>query len=108
MLLIRLCTLRSTVFFSALFGTVWISFLFQGCAYIDAQNNADQLPNVPLTRVGGAFGIVAGLIAWYLMFAGLADEVNSFFVVPVLHFPWSEKGREARRASKVEDSWEDA
>lgn len=25
---------------------------------------------------------------------------NSFFVVPVAHFPWSEKGREARRKSE--------
>jgi hypothetical protein len=27
---------------------------------------------------------------------------NSFFVIPVAHFPWSEKGRERRGVSKTE------
>jgi uncharacterized protein len=27
---------------------------------------------------------------------------NSFFVIPVAHFPWSVKGRERRSASKTE------
>ena len=27
---------------------------------------------------------------------------NSFFVVPVAHFPWSVKGRELRKAEKTE------
>ena len=27
---------------------------------------------------------------------------NSFFLVPVFHFPWSEKGREARLAAKTQ------
>lgn len=27
---------------------------------------------------------------------------NSFFVVPVAHFPWSVKGREARAVAKTE------
>ncbi len=26
---------------------------------------------------------------------------NSFFLIPVFHFPWSEKGREDRLASKT-------
>jgi hypothetical protein len=26
---------------------------------------------------------------------------NSFFLIPVFHFPWSEKGREERLASKT-------
>lgn len=32
----------------------------------------------------------------------MADSSNSFFVVPVAHFPWSEKGRENRK--KVDNS----
>jgi hypothetical protein len=27
---------------------------------------------------------------------------NSFFVIPVAHFPWSDKGREMRGVSKTE------
>ncbi|KAK5123629.1 hypothetical protein LTR85_002667 [Meristemomyces frigidus] len=102
--LLWLCTLKSTVFFSALFALVWISFLCLGIANLDAQNNPDGKPNVPLTRAGGGFGIVAGFVAWYIMLAGIADPTNSFFLIPVIHFPWSEKGREGRRASKVQDN----
>lgn len=32
----------------------------------------------------------------YNALAGLADPTNSFFIVPVAHFPWSEKGRQDR------------
>ena len=32
----------------------------------------------------------------YNALAGIADKSNSFFLIPVAHFPWSEKGREAR------------
>lgn len=98
-----LLTLRSTVIFSSLFLMVWLAFLTLGCAYLDAANQPDGMPNIPLTRAGGAFGIVAGFIAWYNMLAGLADPSNSFFVVPVLHFPWSDKGRAAREV-KQEDA----
>lgn len=26
----------------------------------------------------------------------MADPSNSFFIIPVAHFPWSDKGRERR------------
>lgn len=97
-----LLTLRSTVAFNTLFLTVWIAFICLGVGYLDARNTADGHPNVPLTRAGGAFGIVASFIAWYNMLAGLLDDSNSFFLIPVAHFPWSEKGREARK-KKSED-----
>ena len=32
--------------------------------------------------------------------AGLADATNSFFVIPVIHFPWSEKAREDKRKAE--------
>ena len=32
----------------------------------------------------------------YNAFAGIADLSNSFFIAPVVHFPWSEKGRAMR------------
>jgi len=104
--LLWLMTLRSTVFFTTLFLSVWLSFICLGCAYLDAQNSPDGLPNVPLTRAGGAFGIIAGFIAWYNMLAGLLDPANSFFLVPVIHFPWSEKGRERKKKDKEEQNGE--
>ncbi|KAG9839052.1 hypothetical protein KCU98_g9765, partial [Aureobasidium melanogenum] len=40
--------------------------------------------------------------AWYNALAGIADTSNSFFIIPVAHFPWSDKGRERRE--KVDNS----
>jgi hypothetical protein len=42
----------------------------------------------------------------YNAFAGMADTSNSFFLIPVAHFPWSDKGRERR--GKVDNSEERA
>ena len=52
-------------------------------------------------RVGGIFGILASLAAWYNAFAGLFDESNGFFTVPLGHFPWSPVARAHR--SKVKN-----
>ncbi|KAF2718412.1 hypothetical protein K431DRAFT_306088 [Polychaeton citri CBS 116435] len=94
--LLWLCTLKSTLAFNSLLLTVWIAFICLGAAYMDARNNAEFAPNTGLLRAGGAFGIVAAFLAWYNMYAGIADPSNTFFIVPVVHFPWSEKGRERR------------
>ena len=95
-------TLRSTVIFSALFFTVAVALMCLGVANLLATTNETGAANVPLTVAGGYIGIVASFLAWYLMLAGLLDESNSFFTIPVLHFPWSDKGREARRKFKSE------
>jgi hypothetical protein len=92
--ILLICTLKSTVAFFLLFFTLDLAFLFLGCSFLVLENGA---PHTGLTRAGGAFGILAAFLAWYNALAGIADTSNSFFIVPVLHFPWSEKGREARR-----------
>ncbi|KAK3678592.1 Accumulation of DYads [Recurvomyces mirabilis] len=101
-----LCTLRSTIFFSSLFCTVWLSFLCLGISYLDAQNNAEGLPNLAWQKAGGGLGIIAAFLAWYNMLAGLLDPGNSFFLVPVFHFPWSEKGRSDRMKAKQDGNGE--
>lgn len=101
--LLLLLTLRSTVAFFFLFLTLDMAFLMLGIAYLDF---GPEGPNVPLLRAGGAFGIIAAFAAWYNAFAGMADSSNSFFLIPVAHFPWSEKGREKR--GKVDNSNERA
>lgn len=78
-------TLRSTVMFNLLFLTVWLTFLLLGISYMDAQNTAEGMPNEALTRGGGATGIVAAFLAWYNMYAGIADDSNSLFIIPVMH-----------------------
>jgi len=91
--LLLICTLKSTVAFFSLFLTLDLAFLCLGIGYLDRVNGA---PRITAIKAGGAFGILAAFLAWYNAFAGIADSSNSFFVVPVVHFPWSDKGRERR------------
>lgn len=119
-----ICTLRSTVAFFFLFFTLDLAFLLLGIGYLQA---TDGVPEASIIKAGGVFGLLAAFAAWYNAFAGIADDryvpidahtppfvsrsalcdeqnqltffrSNSFFVVPVLHFPWSVKAREAREA----------
>lgn len=91
--LLLLCTLRSTVAFFFLFFTLDLAFLFLGIGYLVHDGGA---PNAGCIKAGGVFGIIAAFTAWYNALAGIADPSNSFFLIPVAHFPWSDKGREKR------------
>lgn len=84
--LMMLCTMKSTVMFFLLFFFLDITFLLLACSYLrhDAAG-----PHVGLTRAGGAFGIITAFIAWYNAYAGIADESNSFLLIPAIYFPWS-------------------
>lgn len=93
------CTLKSTVAFFMLFFTLDLAFLMLGIAYLNPSAGA---PSPACLRAGGAFGIIAAFFAWYNALAGIADTSNSFFIIPVAHFPWSEKGKQVRQANKTE------
>jgi len=92
--ILLLCTLKSTVAFFLLFFTLDLAFLFLAISYV--KQGPKGAPNHGLTIAGGVFGILAAFLAWYNALAGIADDSNSFFVIPVAHFPWSAKGRERR------------
>jgi len=94
-----ICTLRSTVAFFFLFFTLDMAFLLLGIGYLQ---NDGMHPQKACITAGGAFGLLAAFAAWYNALAGIADSSNSFFVIPVAHFPWSDKGREKR--GKVDNS----
>lgn len=98
--MLLICTLRSTVAFFMLFFTLDLAFLclFLGHLYSDSTG----ANNTSLIKAGGYFGIFAAFLAWYNALAGIADSSNSFFVIPVAHFPWSEKGRERRGKTERE------
>jgi len=98
--ILLLCTLRSTVMFFLLFLTLDLAFLCLGISQLTA--SAAGAPGPKAKKAGGYFGIFAAFLAWYNAFAGIADDSNSFFIIPVIHFPWSVKGRELREASKTE------
>lgn len=92
--LLLIATLRSTVAFFMLFFTLDLAFLLLGIGYLE--HDSEGHPQTQCIRAGGAFGILAALLAWYNALAGLLDDSNSFFVIPVAHFPWSVTGREKR------------
>jgi succinate-acetate transporter protein len=94
--ILLLLTLRSTVMFFMLFFTLDLAFLFLACGAYATDNHYSHATD--LNKAGGVFGMLAAFLAWYNAFAGIADSSNSFYLIPVFHFPWSEKGREARLA----------
>lgn len=96
--LLLVATLRSTVAFFLLFLFLDLTFLMLGCGYLVRPTGA---PDESLIKAGGAFGIITAFIAWYNALAGILDDTNSFFIVPVAHFPWSAKAREARNGEKA-------
>lgn len=98
--ILLLCTLRSTVAFFVLFFTLDLAFLCLFLGYLYADSKGATQPH--LIKAGGVFGIVAAFAAWYNALAGIADDSNSFFVIPVAHFPWSVKGRERRAKTERE------
>lgn len=97
--LLLFCTLKSTVAFFFLFFTLDLAFLLLGIGYL--HRTSAGAPNPPVIKAGGYFGLFAAFAAWYNAFAGIADTSNSFFIVPVAHFPWSPTGR-ANRSTKTE------
>jgi len=97
--ILLICTLRSTVAFFLLFFFLDMAFLLLGIGYLQATDGA---PDTKIIKAGGWFGLFAAFTAWYNALAGIADDSNSFFVIPVAHFPWSEKGRERRGKTERE------
>ncbi|OQE40822.1 hypothetical protein PENCOP_c005G04667 [Penicillium coprophilum] len=93
--ILLLCTLKSTAVFFTLFLCVDVALMLLGIGHLhrDALGN----PNPPILKAGGLFALIAAFLAWYSALAGIADDSNSFFIIPVFHFPWSEKGRASRR-----------
>ncbi|KAF5097055.1 hypothetical protein DV451_003997 [Geotrichum candidum] len=77
--IMALCTLRSTVAFFGLFFSLDITFLFL---------TIQKLGNSPVCgKIGGYFGLLTALIAWYNAYAGLATKENSYFVVKPIFMP---------------------
>ncbi|KAJ5673033.1 hypothetical protein N7507_002160 [Penicillium longicatenatum] len=88
-----ICTLKSTVAFFLLFFFLDLTFLLLGIAYLQGGGTA---ANPKIAKAGGMFGLLAAFAAWYNALAGIADTSNSFFILPVIHFPWSATGRSRR------------
>ncbi|KAH7313490.1 GPR1/FUN34/yaaH family-domain-containing protein [Stachybotrys elegans] len=93
--MLLLVTLKSTITFFLLFLFLDLAFLFLACEHFaEDMHNSDAA--VGLQRTGGFFSLLAAFFAWWNALAGMQDSSNSFFQVPVGHFPWSDKGKEMR------------
>ncbi|PYH98211.1 hypothetical protein BO71DRAFT_426357 [Aspergillus ellipticus CBS 707.79] len=92
------CTLRSTVAFFLLFFFLDLTFLLLAIGYL--RPNAAGEPNPPVIKAGGFFGLLAAFAAWYNALAGIADSSNSFFIIPVAHFPWSPTARSRTKTER--------
>jgi len=66
--------------FFMLFLTLDMAFLFLALG----QQFAGQTIGGTFVTVGGSFGIAAAAFAWYNMFAGIVDDSNFFFRLPVI------------------------
>jgi succinate-acetate transporter protein len=93
--ILLICTLRSTVAFFLLFFFLDIAFLLLTIGHFLL--DAEGAPHVTVIKAAGYFGLFSAFMAWYNALAGIADTSNSFFIIPVAHFPWSEKARETRK-----------
>lgn len=62
--LLLICTLRSTVAFFLLFFTLDLAFLMLGLAYL--YHGGSGHAHTGLLRAGGAFGILAAFVAWFV------------------------------------------
>jgi len=92
--ILLLCTLRSTVAFCSLFFFLDITFLLLAIAHF---READGHDGTNITKAAGIIGCLTAFIAWWNAFAGIADKSNSFFTIPVAHFPWSAKPEEKKK-----------
>lgn len=74
-----LCTFKSTVALSALMFLVWLFvFLFTIAQFIDS---------VRVFKAGGFFAILAGVLGFYNMQAGLLDKSNAYFTFKPIPLP---------------------
>ncbi|KAM5346089.1 hypothetical protein ACJ41O_009094 [Fusarium nematophilum] len=100
--LLLVCTLKSSFVHFFLFFTVDVCFLLLACeSYANDLGNLDAKDK--LQRAAGFFGFLASFLAWYSALAGIQDSSNSFFQVPMFHFPWSDKGKEMRKERAQHD-----
>ena len=76
-----LATLRSTVAFFLLFFFLDMAFFLLGIGWL--HRDPMDMPNVPVIKAGGFFGLLASFAAWYNAAAGILDDSNRSG--PVIH-----------------------
>ncbi|KAJ5769654.1 hypothetical protein N7520_004213, partial [Penicillium odoratum] len=98
-LMLLCCTLKSHLAMFLLFFFLDMNYLLLGIAHLKCHSDGQVLASVQ--KVGGIFGLLAAVTAWWNAFAGVLDNSNSFFTIPLGHFPWSTAARVHRTKVKA-------
>ncbi|VVT45393.1 uncharacterized protein SAPINGB_P000735 [Magnusiomyces paraingens] len=72
-------TVRSTLMFFSLFFFLEITFLFLVIGHLGHTTVCN--------KIGGYFGLITAILAWYNAYAGLATHENSYYVPKVIYMP---------------------
>jgi len=96
-----MCTLKSTVAFCSLFFFLDLTFLLLAIGHL--QQSSEGVPQAHCIKAGGILGLITAFIAWWNALAGMLERSNSFFMLPVAHFPWSEKAKSEKAAAGRQD-----
>ncbi|RLV90367.1 Ammonia transport outward protein 2 [Spathaspora sp. JA1] len=75
--MMTLLTLKSTIFFCALFSCLFITFLLL-CL-------GDFTQTLAITRAGGVVGVITAFLGFYNAYAGTSTPQNSYFGAKVFH-----------------------
>ncbi|KAH8179851.1 hypothetical protein LIA77_01370 [Sarocladium implicatum] len=79
-LAVTMVSMKGTYPFLTLTILVNFTWLFLSIANLKTDENGQ--PDEVFKKMGGAFGLLVAFTAWYNMYAGLANDTNSFFVAP--------------------------
>ena len=77
-------TIRSSVAFFGLFLTLTMAFLMLAIGFYLNEN-------LTWIKIGGGFGLVTAMFAWYNAVAGVWNQGNSYITLPLGKFPWAEQ-----------------
>lgn len=69
--MLTLCTLKSTVFFCALFSCLTLTFIMLAAGEFTGSANCQ--------KAGGIIGVITAFLGFYNAFAGTANKTNSYF-----------------------------
>ncbi|ODV96546.1 hypothetical protein PACTADRAFT_48383 [Pachysolen tannophilus NRRL Y-2460] len=91
--LLWVCTFKSTVPFFLLFFFVWFFILLLDIGIFTGHTG--------VTKAGGVFCFITGILGFYNAFSGMADKSNSYFVVHPWFMPGAAKPKDIEMEERL-------
>lgn len=66
-----------------------MNYLLLGITHLQSASHAQVQGIMRFQTAGQLFGLLAAAAAWYNALAGIMNTSNSFYTIPIGHFPWS-------------------